>query len=221
MPYHAVIFDLDGTLLNTLADLTASTNAALAAFSMPMHSSDAVRRMVGNGIGNLIRRAVPAGTDAALTERVLEAFRIHYAAHALDATVLYPQAEVALDGLKRSGIPCAVVSNKADFGVQTLHEQFFRGLVRFSFGERPGCARKPDPALVRLALSRLGVGHGEAVYVGDSDVDAATARNAGMACILVDWGFRSRKELEPLGFPVVSTGEELLEQIKTDHTNIG
>lgn len=214
MPYQAVIFDLDGTLLNTLADLTASTNAALAAFSMPTHSSDAVRRMVGNGIGNLIRRAVPPGTDPGLTERVLEAFRTHYAAHALDATTLYPQAEVVLRGLQCAGIPCAVVSNKADFGVQALHNQFFRGLVRRSYGERPGFARKPDPALVRLALSELGADPRDAVYVGDSDVDAATARNAGMAGILVDWGFREREVLEPLGLPVVSTGEELLKQIK-------
>ncbi len=214
MPYQAVIFDLDGTLLDTLEDLTASTNAALAAFSMPTHSTDAVRRMVGNGIGNLIRRAVPAGTDPEATQRVLEAFRAHYAVHALDATSMYPQAKIVLEGLRSAGIPRAVVSNKADFGVQALHARFFQGLVRFSFGERPGYPRKPDPALVRLALSELGVEPGNAVYVGDSDVDAATARNAGMAGILVDWGFREREILEPLGLPVVSTGEELLERIK-------
>lgn len=210
MPCRAVIFDLDGTLLNTLEDLAASTNAALSAFSMPLRTVDEVRRMVGNGIGKLIARAVPPDTDEALTGQVLAAFQTHYAAHALDRTVLYPQAVTVLDGLKRAGIPCAVVSNKADFAVQILHETFFRGLVKASFGERPGFARKPDPALTLLALSRLGIPREEAVYVGDSDVDAATARNAGMDGILVDWGFRPREVLEPLGLPVVSTGAALL-----------
>ena len=210
MPFRAVIFDLDGTLLNTLEDLAASTNAALAAFSMPLRTVDEVRRFVGNGIANLIRRAVPAGTDEETTGRVLEAFKAHYAVHALDRTALYPQAVTALEGLKKAGIPCAVVSNKADFAVQTLHETFFRGLVTASFGERPGYPRKPNPALTELALSRLGIPKTDAVYVGDSDVDAATARNAGMPGILVDWGFRPRSLLEPLGLPVVSTGEELL-----------
>lgn len=211
--FKAVIFDLDGTLLNTLEDLAASTNAALAAYSLPPRTVDEVRRMVGNGIGRLIARAVPAGTPEELTAEVLTAFRAHYARHALDRTALYPQAETVLRGLKEAGIPCAVVSNKADFAVQELHEAFFRGLVRESFGERPGYGRKPDPGLTELALSRLGVTKGETVYVGDSDVDAATARNAGMAGILVDWGFRPREVLEPLGFPVVSTGEELLREL--------
>ena len=213
MPCSAVIFDLDGTLLNTLEDLAASTNAALAAFDLPLRTVDEVRRFVGNGIGNLIRRAVPAGTGEETTEQVLAAFKAHYAAHALDRTDLYPQAVTVLEGLKRAGIPCAVVSNKADFAVQTLHETFFRGLVTASFGEQPGYARKPDPALTELALSRLGVPKSEAVYVGDSDVDAATAKNAGMPGILVDWGFRPRSLLETFGLPVVSTGEELLELI--------
>ena len=213
MSIRAVIFDLDGTLLNTLEDLAASTNAALAAFDLPLRTVDEVRRFVGNGIGNLIRRAVPAGTEAETTEQVLAAFKTHYAAHALDRTDLYPQAVTVLEGLKRAGIPCAVVSNKADFAVQTLHETFFRGLVTASFGEQPGYARKPDPALTELALSRLGVPKSEAVYVGDSDVDAATAKNAGMPGILVDWGFRPRSLLETFGLPVASSGEELLELI--------
>ena len=213
MAYQAVIFDLDGTLLNTLEDLAASTNAALTAFSMPARTVDEVRRMVGNGLGNLIRRAVPAGTPDETQAEVLAAMKAHYALHALDRTELYPQAAAALSGLRAAGIPCAVVSNKADFGVRALHDRFFRGLVRFSFGEREGYPRKPDPALVHLALHQLGLGPEQAVYVGDSDVDAATARNAGMDCILVDWGFRERSLLEPLGFPVVSSGEALLERI--------
>ena len=112
MRFRGVIFDLDGTLLNTLEDLAASTNAALGAFSMPPRTVDEVRRMVGNGIGNLIRRAVPAGTDEKTAELVLTAFRAHYADHALDRTELYPQAQETLRGLKAAQIPCAVVSKR-------------------------------------------------------------------------------------------------------------
>lgn len=211
--YDAVIFDLDGTLLNTLGDLAASTNAALATFGMPARTEDEVRRFVGNGIGLLIRRAVPPDASEDVIARVLDAFKVHYAAHALDTTALYPQAEAVLNGLKRAGVQTAVVSNKADFAVRTLHETFFRGLISCSFGERPGCRRKPETDLVELALSTLGADREKALYVGDSDVDARTARNAGMACVLVDWGFRDRSVLEPYGFPVVSTADALLAEI--------
>ncbi len=213
MGYQTVLFDLDGTLLNTLGDLAASTNAALAAFGMPARTVDEVRRFVGNGIGLLIRRAVPAGTPEDLIARVLDAFRAHYADHALDTTALYPQAEAVLHALKRMGVQTAVVSNKADFAVQTLHETFFCGLIARSIGERPGCRRKPEADMVELALSMLGADKETAVYVGDSDVDAQTAKNAGMACVLVDWGFRDRSVLEPYGFPVVSTADALLAEI--------
>ena len=213
MAYRAVIFDLDGTLLDTLEDLAASTNAALEAFSFPRRTVDEVRRMVGNGLGKLIDRAVPDGTPAEVRAAVLAAMKAHYADHAMDRTCLYPQAAEVLTGLKSAGIPCAVVSNKADFAVQELHEAFFRGFVTRSFGEQPGYARKPDPGLVRLALEQLGAEPEEAVYVGDSEVDAATAKNAGTACVLVDWGFRPRSLLESFGCPVVSTARELLAQI--------
>ncbi len=214
MSFRAVIFDLDGTLLDTLEDLAASVNAALAAFSLPGRTVEEVRRMVGNGLGKLIDRAVPEGTAAETRTAVLAAMKAHYAEHAMDRTALYPQAAAALAALKAADIPCAVVSNKADFAVQTLHAAFFRGLVAASFGEQAGYARKPDPGLVRLALERLGVPASEAVYVGDSEVDAATAENAGMAGILVDWGFRPRALLEPFGLPVVSTAGELLDRIQ-------
>ena len=213
MRYRAVIFDLDGTLLNTLEDLAASTNAALAAFSMPLRTVDEVRRMVGNGLGKLIERAVPTGTPEQTQAAVLAAMKAHYARHAMDRTTLYPQAEAVLLGLKRAGLPCAVVSNKADFAVQELHRAFFQGLVTCSFGEQPGYGRKPDPGLTCLALQKLGVPPAEAVYVGDSEVDAATAENAGMDGILVDWGFRPRSVLERFGYPVVSSSGELLERL--------
>ena len=211
--YKTVIFDLDGTLLNTLGDLAASTNAALAAFGMPARTVDEVRRFVGNGIGLLIRRAVPAGTPEDLIARVLDAFKTHYAAHALDTTALYPQAAAVLEGLHRAGVQTAVVSNKADFAVQILHENFFRDRIACSIGERPGCRRKPEPDLVELALSLLGADRETAVYVGDSEVDAQTAKNAGLACVLVDWGFRDRSVLAPYGYPVVSTADALLAEI--------
>ena len=216
MRYRAVIFDLDGTLLNTLEDLAASTNAALAAFGMPERTVDQVRQMVGNGLGMLIRRAVPEGTPEQTQAGVLAAMKAHYAEHVMDKTCLYPQAEQVLSALKQAQIPCAVVSNKADFSVQQLHRAFFTGLVARSFGEQPGYGRKPDPGLTLLALQKLGVSPAEAVYVGDSEVDAATAKNAGMDGVLVDWGFRPRRELEGLGCPVVSSARELLERLLQD-----
>jgi phosphoglycolate phosphatase len=216
MRYETVIFDLDGTLLNTLTDLTAAVNHGLTAFGLPERSAREVRTYLGNGLRMTARRAVPADTPEDLTRQVYETLCAYYADHALEATALYPQAEAALDALNAAGVRIAVVSNKADFAVQTLHKAFFAGRVRLSIGEREGCRRKPSPDMVELALRQLGAKRETAVYVGDSEVDAQTAQNSGLACILVDWGFRDRDRLEAFGFPVVSDAAGLCRAILGD-----
>lgn len=210
MAYKAAIFDMDGTLLNTLDDLAASTNAALAAHGMPLRTTDEVRRFVGNGIPNLIRRAVPAGTDEATQRAVFDTFCAHYAVHDADATAPYPGIIGLLEHLRAQGVLCAVVSNKGDFAVQALVEHYFDGLFGFAVGEREGIRRKPAPDTVFAALKALGVEPGEAVYVGDSEVDVATAQASGLDCIAVTWGFRSVECLLEAGATtLVSTADEL------------
>lgn len=210
MAYKAAIFDMDGTLLNTLDDLAASTNAALAAHGMPPRTTDEVRRFVGNGIPNLIRRAVPAGTDEATQRAVFDTFCAHYAVHDADATAPYPGIIDLLEHLRAQGVLCAVVSNKGDFAVQALVEHYFDGLFGFAVGEREGIRRKPAPDTVFAALEALGVEPGEAVYVGDSEVDVATAQASGLDCIAVTWGFRSVECLLEAGATtLVSTADEL------------
>ena len=213
MGYKTVLFDLDGTLLDTLDDLTAAVNYALTAHGFPLRTKTEVRSYLGNGLRMTVRRAVPAGTPEEIAEGVYQTLCPYYAAHALDATRLYPQAEAALDALAAAGIQTAVVSNKADFAVQTLHKRFFAGRIALSAGEREGLRRKPAPDMVELVLSLLGADREKTVYVGDSEVDAQTARNSGLPCILVDWGFRDRAQLISLGLPVVSDAEALCRAI--------
>lgn len=189
-----IIFDLDGTLLDTLADLHAATNAALACFGYPPHTQDAVRRFVGNGAGLLIARAVPAGTDNAATEAVLAAFQTYYGAHCEDQTQPYPGISEALAQLS-ARYPLAIVSNKPDGAVKTLCASWFPGIP--AFGETADCPRKPAPDMLRRAMAQLGVTR--CIYVGDSEVDVLTAQNAGVPCLSVLWGFRSREALQSAG----------------------
>lgn len=217
MGYSAAIFDLDGTLLNTLDDLAASTNAALAAFGMPGRSTDEVRQFVGNGIPNLIRLAVPAETDADTQKAVFDVFCDHYARHSEDRTAPYPGIMSLLEHLKDKGVACAVVSNKGDFAVQTLVKTYFPGVFTYAVGEREGIRRKPAPDTVFAALDALGVDAADAVYVGDSEVDVATAEASGLDCIVVTWGFRSVQTLLDAGATtLVDTCDELFEAIVRD-----
>lgn len=198
-PYDAVIFDLDGTLLDTLADLAGSVNAAMRQFGLPERTLDEVRMFVGNGIRKLIQRAVPGGESHPEFERILDFFREHYGVHCMDETEAYPGILSLLDWLKRMDIHAAIVSNKADFAVKKLRDVYFKELVEVAIGEREGVRKKPEPDSVLQALTELGVECGRAVYVGDSDVDLQTAGNAGLDCILVSWGFRSRDFLLAAG----------------------
>lgn len=210
MHKQLVIFDLDGTLLDTLDDLADAVNWALEQEQLPRRTREEVRAFVGNGIRNLIERAVPAGTEAAQTDRVFAGFKARYAGHCADKTRPYPGILELLARLRAEGIRTAVVSNKADFAVQTLCRDYFPGLVDCAVGERAGIPKKPAPDSVQEVLRALEIPREQAVYVGDSDVDVLTARNAGMDGILVLWGFRDRQTLERAGAKTfAATAEEL------------
>ena len=210
MRKQLVIFDLDGTLLDTLDDLADAVNWALKQEQLPRRTREEVRAFVGNGIRNLIERAVPAGTEAAQTDRVFAGFKARYAGHCADKTRPYPGILELLARLRAEGIRTAVVSNKADFAVQTLCRDYFPGLVDCAVGERAGIPKKPAPDSVQEVLRALKISREQAVYVGDSEVDVVTARNAGMDGILVLWGFRDRQTLERAGAKTfAATAEEL------------
>ena len=210
MRKQLVIFDLDGTLLDTLDDLADAVNWALKQEQLPRRTREEVRAFVGNGIRNLIERAVPAGTEAAQTDRVFAGFKARYAGHCADKTRPYPGILELLARLRAEGIRTAVVSNKADFAVQTLCRDYFPGLVDCAVGERAGIPKKPAPGSVQEVLRALKISREQAVYVGDSEVDVVTARNAGMDGILVLWGFRDRQTLERAGAKTfAATAEEL------------
>ena len=197
MRYQTAIFDLDGTLLNTLADLHASVNHALEAFDLPERDIDEVRRNTGNGIANLIARSVPDGTPEGLTQQVFEEFKRYYYRHDYDRTLPYPGIPEAVRALQEAGVAVGVVSNKADFAVQALIGRFFPGVT--CTGEVAGVPRKPAPDATDNVLARLGRTRYGMVYVGDSEVDIACAAELGCDVIICSWGFRDRDDLLALG----------------------
>lgn len=189
----AILFDLDGTLLDTLGDLHASTNAVLRQFGYPERTIDEVRRFVGNGARVLIQQAVPAEEDHRVDE-VLSAFQTYYAAHCDILTRPYPGIPALLSALGEK-YPLAVVSNKPDRAVKELAKIYFPAL--YARGESTDCPRKPAPDMVRMAIQALGAEN--CIYVGDSEVDVMTAKNAGVPCIAVTWGFRDVETLRAAG----------------------
>lgn len=193
--YKTYIFDLDGTLLSTLADLAASTNYALRTHHMPERSLDEVRRFVGNGVKKLMERAIPDGLNNPLFEDTFTTFRQHYMQHNLDTTQPYPGIMQLLEQLKAEGKNIAVVSNKFYVATRELCRHFFGDLVPVAIGEREDIRKKPAPDTVIEALRELGVDKEGAVYIGDSDVDIMTAKNSGMPCVSVLWGFRDKEFL--------------------------
>ena len=213
MNYQTFIFDLDGTLLDTLGDLAASVNYALRTHGMPEHSIDDVRRFVGNGVRKLMQRAVPDGESNPDFEATFATFRQHYLAHSLDTTRPYDGVPGTLEALKARGCRLAVVSNKMMAATQELCRHFFPDTIEVAIGEHEaeGIRRKPAPDTVFAALRQLRVGKEGAVYVGDSDVDIQTAANAGLPCISVLWGFRDRDFLIQHGAKTfISAPSELL-----------
>lgn len=209
MRVKAVIWDLDGTLLNTLDDLAASTNAALTQNGLPVRTTDEVRRFVGNGVHKLIERAMPElGEGHPQFQAVLDSFVAHYGAHSKDHTAPYEGIVGVLDTLAAQGVKLAIVSNKIDFAVKALSRDYFGERMLSSVGDDPSRRKKPAPDSVLEAMRQMGVTAQESVYVGDSDVDVITARNAGIPCIAVTWGFRSEESLVEAGARYVARRPE-------------
>ncbi|WP_337559475.1 HAD family hydrolase [Prevotella sp.] len=211
--YNTYIFDLDGTLLSTLGDLAASCNYALRTNGLPERTIDEVRQFVGNGVKKLMERAIPGGLDNDKFDKTYADFRQHYMQHNLDTTKPYDGVMEMLEELRKRGKKVAVVSNKFYAATQELCRYFFGDLVPVAIGEREDIRKKPAPDTVLEAMRQLGVTAERAVYIGDSDVDIDTARNSGMPCISVLWGFRDKEFLLEHGAKtLVSTPEEILEK---------
>ncbi|MDO4171340.1 MAG: HAD-IA family hydrolase [Prevotellaceae bacterium] len=214
MRYKAIIWDLDGTLLDTLQDLHIAVNHALRHCGMPQRTLDEVRRFVGNGVRRLIVLSVPRGEENPMFEEVFATFKSYYVQHCQENTCLYAGIQDTLTELRRRGYRMAIVSNKLQAGVTELYDAYFRDTIEVAVGESPEVRRKPCADMVEQALERLGVRPCDAVYVGDSEVDVATARNASLPCISVLWGFRDRATLADCGATqFAATPHDILEMV--------
>ncbi len=198
MNIRYVVFDLDGTLLNTLDDLFLSVNKILSDHGYKTRSKNEVRSYLGNGVRALLNLALPE-EERFRTDELLPEFKAYYDLHKEDNTAPYAGVKEAVAEIKKAGVKCAIVSNKFDAAVQELKNVTFSGLIDFACGEREGVKPKPAPDGVFLAMQALGADPAETVYVGDSEVDLATANNSGLKCVAVSWGFRDRDELVKRG----------------------
>ncbi len=206
-----MIFDLDGTILNTLEDLYFSANYALTQNQFPERSLDEIRQFVGNGIRKLMERIVPENTSETKIQQVHEVFTSHYEKHCADHTAPYSGIPEVLRKIRLSGCKTAVVSNKADYAVQILCQKYFPDLFDVAIGEKNNIRKKPAPDAVFSVLEKLNIQPEQAIYIGDSDVDILTAEHAHMPCISVEWGFRDRNFLLQHGAKkIISRPEELL-----------
>ncbi len=216
--YNAVFFDLDGTLLDTLGDLTAAVNHVLVTLGYPTRTKEEVRSFIGDGFALLIQRACPEGTDAGDTDKAYELFADYYSRHLKDTTVPYDGIPRLIDRLYAEGYPMAVVSNKRDDAVKFLVSSFFGEKIPVALGERGGNTRKPSPTLCLEAARHLGTDFSKTLYVGDSPSDIKTAFNAGMVPVAVTWGFRSKEVLVSAGASLVAdTADELYALITREY----
>lgn len=211
--YGLVIFDLDGTILNTLDDLRDCLNRALAESGLPPRTPDEVRRFLGNGNPKLIEQAIAPCTDGQVFEKVYADFRALYRVHCRDKTRPYDGIPPLMKRLREAGCAVAVVSNKDDYAVQQLCDFYFPSLTVAAAGRTDDVPKKPAPEMVYRVLERTGIAKENAVMVGDSDVDLQTARNAGVPCISVTWGFRTREELAPFGVEAFADTPAQLERL--------
>lgn len=210
--YEAIIFDLDGTILDTIEDLRDSVNHALFEHGFPQRSLEEVRSFVGNGIRKLIERALPAGLDDKTVDSVFNCFNLYYKEHCMDKSKPYEGTIFVIKTLRDMGKKTAVLSNKADYAVQMLCENYFPDSFDYIAGMKENVRRKPWPDGVLNVLEALETAAEKAVYIGDSEVDILTAKNAGIDCIAVDWGFRDREVLIENGAEMIASNtKELLE----------
>lgn len=197
--YELIIFDLDGTILDTLDDLTDSVNYALKKHGYPTRTKEEIRTFVGDGLLVLVRRAIAPETDEIVIQTVLATQKAYYKDHCADKTKPYEGIMELLRELKEAGYRLAVVSNKADYAVQILCEQYFPGIFDMTVGEKENVRKKPAPDSVYAVMDEMQARKEKAVYVGDSEVDIETAKNAGMDAVLVTWGFRDTEFLQEKG----------------------
>ena len=211
---NTIIFDLDGTLLDTLTDLTGSVNFCMEQCGYPQYTREDVRNMVGNGIYLLMERALPGGRENPDYDRSIQLFTEHYKEHMLDATCPFPGIMDMLQKLKQQGLKLAIVSNKFDAAVKGLNQRFFSDFIEVAIGESPNVRKKPAPDSVLEAIRELGTTMKDSIYVGDSEVDIQTAHNAGIPCLSVSWGFKSKEFLKAHGADhIFHTAEQLLDFI--------
>lgn len=212
--YKHVIFDLDGTLLNTIDDLADTGNHVCTLHGWPTHTVDAFKLMVGNGIPKLVERFAPQGTSQEVLDQAFQEFMDWYGVHKEDKTAPYAGMPEVAKALREAGVSIAVLSNKADVMAGPVVEHYYPGIFPVVQGALPGLPTKPDPTLLHKLMDRLGATQEDTLFVGDSNVDICTAKNGGLTGCGVLWGFRSREELEAAGADViVSTPQELLDLI--------
>ena len=209
MRYNAIVFDLDGTLLNTIDDLTACANYALAAHGYPTRTVEEVKGFVGRGIRYMLACAVPEGEDNPEFEAVLATFLPYYKEHCADMTAPYEGISTLLSRLRLAGVRMAIVTNKVQSAAEELVRETFPDIT-VVVGDSPAVKRKPEPEGVWMALEQLGVKREDAAYVGDSDIDFATAQNAALPCLFVLWGFRTEEQLREVGADTFFTTPEAL-----------
>ncbi len=212
--YELAIFDMDGTILDTLEDLADGLNYALGEMGYPQRSAAEARSFLGNGSRRLIELGVPEGTSPEDIQKTLNIYFPYYISHCEIKTKPYKGIKEMLAELRRMGTKTAVVSNKMDKAVHELAEKYFHGCFDSAVGERPGVRKKPAPDSVNMAICRLGAAREKTVYIGDSEVDVATAVNSGLESIIVTWGFRDREDLEKTGAcTIVDTVDELKKEL--------
>lgn len=214
MKYDAILFDYDGTVADSIADIAFAANRALRLKGLPEHGEAAFRSFAGSGAHVLLQKAAPADADAQTLESLYNEYTSYYAAHANDRTQPYPGVPEMLSRMQAAGLQLAVISNKPDAAVQPGVQRFFAAYLRLAVGERPGVRRKPWPDMLEAAAAEMGVALSRCLYVGDTEVDLETARAAGIDCAAVTWGFRSEDELRAAGAVLLfDTPEELTDYV--------
>jgi len=208
MKYTTIVFDCDGTLLDTLTDLRNAVNYVLCTHDLPERSVPEVKAALGNGVAHLMRQSLPDSISEAEFNTYLDEFKAYYGEHLQDYTAPYPGMLDVLDTLRAKGYKLAIVSNKIQEGITPLNKEYFGDRLPVAIGERPGLQRKPAPDMVLQALKELGSTQDESIYIGDSEVDVATAKNSGLLCIGVTWGFRDEQLHKDLGVKYIARKAE-------------